>query len=78
MDLLLISENDDFMVPVFEVATFPSGNTSGSVCLSLLIILDDRMEDPEVFMVVIKSNDQAVRISDDTAMITIINRIPGK
>ena len=69
--------NDDFIV-TSEEKTFLAGTSSGSVCVVILLNVDDVMEAPEMFLVTINSSDTAVSIAPDTAMVQIINRIPGE
>lgn len=69
----IITEDDDYVVSD-EETTFPSGSTSGSVCLTLQNEHDNFVEELETYAVTISSNDESVLIDGGTTTVTIIDQ----
>ena len=56
---------------------FPSGNSSGSLCLTIATLNDSAIEDPERLVVRVESEDEAVLIDESDAVITILDESTG-
>ena len=51
--------------------TFLTGTNSGSLCLTIEISPDHNVEETEIFQVLLSSTDEAVNITNCSALITI-------
>lgn len=58
--------------------TFQSGVVNGSLCLIIEVLLDQDIEDTEVFEVALNSTDRAVLFTNSTVVITIDDANIGK
>ena len=57
---------------------FLAGTSAGSVCLTIDNFKDTAIENPEVYIVSITSDDEAVSIVQSNTIITIIDNSTGK
>lgn len=57
---------------------FPSGTSSGSLCISIQALNDSAIEDPEDLIVRVESNDTAALISVSDVFIMIFDVSNGK
>ena len=79
MSNCLIVEEDFIVFNVGELnQTFLIGTDSGSLCLTIEISPDHLVEETEVFQVVLSSTDEAVNITNGSALITIEDANEGK
>ena len=75
----LIVEEDFIVSNVGELnQTFLTGTNSGSLCLTIEMSPDHLVEETEVFQVVLSSTDEAVNITNGSALITIEDANEGK
>lgn len=76
--VLLNTEGEDFGVTDGQELnqTFLSGNSDGSVCLTIDNFIDTAIENAEFYIVSIIKDDETVSI--DNAIITIIDNSTGK
>lgn len=75
--MLFVAETDDFVVTE-EATTFNSGTTSGAVCVSILNVNDTVIEDEEKYMVTFNSTDEAIDITNNIVLVTIIDGTTGE
>ena len=75
--IMISLENIDYVV-IIQETMFPSGSSSGSLCLTSQIVLDSLIEEMEMFLVTFGSNDGAVLINENTAAITILDNSPSE
>lgn len=57
--------------------TFPSGASSGTLCLSSQSRVDTVIEGQEVYSISFNSTDEALSISDNVAVVTIVDESAG-
>ena len=68
----LIVEEDFNVSNIGELnQTFLTGTDSGSLCLTIEISPDHLVEETEIFQVLLSSTDEAVNITNGSALITI-------
>ena len=67
----MFSEGEDFIVLSESVQTFPSGFDSGTLNFTTMALLDEVIESPEVYRVLLSSPDPNVTITSDVVQITI-------